>query len=89
MLLVNAYVTPQWMALMTGLTQAQINAKKAAINGHLDQTGCHGWNNAFGFNNKPGNYVPPLVVNATTGAIAPIGAPRNNCSCRRRSSTTR
>ena len=37
------------------------------------------WNNSFGFNNKPGNYVPTLVVNQTTGAIAPVGAPRNNC----------
>ena len=64
---------------MTGLTQAQINAKKTAINGHLDQLGCQSWNNAFGFNNKPGNYVPVLVVNQTTGAMAPVGAPRNNC----------
>src|SRR5678815_3755751 len=47
-LLVNTYVTPQWTALMGGLTQAQINAKKTAINGHLDHTGCHSWNNAFG-----------------------------------------
>jgi hypothetical protein len=77
-LLVNAYVSPQWTALMSGLTQAQINAKKTAINGHLDQLGCHSWNNAFGFNNKPGNYVPTLVLNAA-GAIAPSGAPRNNC----------
>jgi hypothetical protein len=77
-LLVNAYVSPEWTALMTGLTQAQVNAKKTAINGHLDQLGCHSWNNAFGFNNKPGNYVPTLVINAT-GAIAPVGAPRNNC----------
>ncbi|HEY6808274.1 MAG TPA: DUF6351 family protein, partial [Gemmatimonadales bacterium] len=37
------------------------------------------WNNAFGFNNKPGNYVPTLVINQVTGAIAPVGAPRNNC----------
>jgi hypothetical protein len=78
-LLVNAYVTPEWTSLMTGLTQAQINAKKTAINGHLDHLGCQSWNNAFGFNNKPGNYVPTLVVNQTTGAIAPSGAPRNNC----------
>jgi hypothetical protein len=78
-LLVNAYVTTEWQALMTGLTQAQINAKKAAINGHRDQLGCQSWNNSFGFNNKPGNYVPTLVVNTTTGAIAPAGAPRNNC----------
>jgi hypothetical protein len=61
---VNTYVTPQWTALMGGLTQAQINAKKTAINGHLDHTGCHSWNNAFGFNNKPGNYVPTVVANS-------------------------
>ena len=78
-LLVNFYAGPEWAALMSGLTQAQINAKKAAINGHLDQLGCQSWNNSFGFNNKPGNYVPVLVVNQTTGAIAPVGAPRNNC----------
>jgi hypothetical protein len=62
-----------------GLTQAQINAKKAAINGHLDQVGCQSWNNSFGFINKPGNYVPLLVVDQSTGALAPTGAPRNNC----------
>lgn len=78
-LLVNVYAGPDWTALMTGLTQAQINAKKTAINGHLDHIGCQSWNNAFGFNNKPGNYVPTLVINQTTGVIAPVGAPRNNC----------
>ena len=78
-LLVNFYAGPDWTALMTGLTQAQINAKKTAINGHLDHVGCQSWNNSFGFNNKPGNYVPTLVINQTTGAIAPVGAPRNNC----------
>jgi len=78
-LLVNAYQTPEWLALQTGLTQAQINAKKAAINGHLDQVGCQSWNNSFGFINKPGNYVPLLVVDQSTGALAPTGAPRNNC----------
>src|SRR5258706_447711 len=80
-LLVNFYAGPEWTALMTaaGLTQAQINAKKAAINGHLDQTGCQQWNNQFGFNNKPGNFVPLLVNNQVTGTLAPSGAPRNNC----------
>src|SRR5437868_8819887 len=77
--LVNFYTGPEWTALMTGLTQAQINAKKTAINGHLDQLGCQSWNNSFGFNNKPGNYIPTLVINQTTGAIAPVGASRNNC----------
>lgn len=78
-LLVNFYAGPEWAALMAGLTQEQINAKKTAINGHLDHLGCQSWNNAFGFNNKPGNYVPTLVVNQATGAMAPVGAPRNNC----------
>src|SRR5947209_4709603 len=78
-LLVNFYAGPDWTALMGGLTQAQINAKKTAINGHLDHLGCQSWNNSFGFNNKPGNYIPTLVINSTTGAIGPVGAPRNNC----------
>ncbi|MEO7116169.1 MAG: DUF6351 family protein, partial [Caldimonas sp.] len=78
-LLVNAYVKPEWTALMAGLTQPQIDAKKAAINGHRDQLGCHGWNNSFGFNNKPGNYVVQAVVNAA-GTIAPFGAAKNNCN---------
>jgi hypothetical protein len=78
-LLVNAYQTPEWLALQAGLTQAQINAKKTAIDGHLDQVGCQSWNNSFGFINQPGNYVPLLVVDANTGALAPVGAPRNNC----------
>ncbi len=79
-LLVNAYVKPEWTALMGGKTQAEINAKKTAINGHLDHLGCQSWNNAFGFNNKPGNYVPVYVVDAATGALAPVGPARNNCA---------
>jgi hypothetical protein len=78
-LLVNFYAGPEWTALMGLLTQDQINAKKTAINGHLDHRGCQSWNNSFGFNNKPGNYVPTLVIDPTTGAMAPFGAPRNNC----------
>ena len=80
-LLVNFYAGGDWAALMTGLTQAQINAKKTAINGHLDQVGCQSWNNAFGFNGKPGNYVRTLVLDATTGAVGviPGEVPRNNC----------
>jgi Tannase-like family of unknown function (DUF6351) len=78
-LLVNFYAGPEWASLMGGLTQDQINAKKTAINGHLDHRGCQSWNNSFGFNNKPGNYVPTLVIDQTTGAMAPVGAPRNNC----------
>jgi Tannase-like family of unknown function (DUF6351) len=83
-LLVNAYVNPAWTALMVsqGLTQAQINAKKTAINGHLDQLGCQSWNNSFGFNNKPGNYIPTFILPAdtATGALTPFPpAATNNC----------
>ena len=80
-LLVNFYAGPEWTSLMTGLTQPQINAKKTAINGHLDKVGCHSWNNSFGFNDKPGNYVRTLVLNQATGAIGTIPGeqPRNNC----------
>ena len=53
-----------WTALQAGLTQAQINTKKAAVNGHPDQTGCHGWYNAFGSNGKVGNYVQRGVQNS-------------------------
>jgi len=76
-LLVNFYAGPEWQTLMAGKTTAQMNAKKAAINGHLSQVSCQSWNNAFGFNNKPGNYVPVLVNGA--GQVGPSGAPRNNC----------
>ncbi len=77
-LLVNYFNSTSFAGITTGLTQAQINAKKAAIAGHLDQSACWGWNNTFGNNNKPGQFVPNVVFNAT-GAAAPIGAPRNNC----------
>src|SRR5713101_4034547 len=80
-LLVNFYAGPDWAALMTGLNQTQLNAKKTAINGHLDHRGCQSWNNSFGFNNKPGNFVRTLVLNQTTGAMGTIlgEQPRNNC----------
>ena len=78
-LLVDFYAGTAWTSLVTteGLTQAQIDAKKTAINGHLDQTSCHSWNNYFGFNNKPGNYTP-LFVADNAGHLVP-GATTNNC----------
>ena len=89
-LLVNAYVKPEWTALMTGLTQTQINAKKAAVNGHLDHLGCQAWNNSFGFNNRPGNYVRTLVVQPDHRcADRPKRRRATTACCRRRWSTTR
>jgi hypothetical protein len=79
--LVRFYVKPAWAALMTSLTQQQINAKKAAINGHKDQTGCHAWFNSFVSVGRPGNFIPEAVLDNTTGAVGPIpnAAVRNNC----------
>ena len=78
-LLVNFYQTPAWLTLQAGLTQAQINAKKAAVSGHLDQLACQSWNNQFGFNGRPGNYVRTLVSDQATGALTAETTPRNNC----------
>jgi hypothetical protein len=83
LLLVNAYNTPEWKALMTAanLTQAQINAKKAAINGHVDHTGCHAWFNSFANLGRPGNYIPMFVLPADndTGVTTAIPPATNNC----------
>jgi len=77
-LLVNFYASPTWTTLQTGLTTAQVNAKKTAINGHRDQLGCQGWYNTFGNNNRPGNYTATFVT--PTGSLVPSGAtPGNNC----------
>ncbi len=85
-LLAEAYNKPQWLALQGGLTQAQINAKKAAIHGHPDQTGCQGWYNAFGSNGKVGNYTQRFVLDFNSGFIGtfpvpndPRALPTNNC----------
>lgn len=80
-LLVEAYQKPQLTGLWAGLTlnQAQINARKAAINGHPDQSGCHAWFNAFGSNGKAGLYNQRLVIDNTTGAIFQQPAQTNNC----------
>ena len=88
-LLANFYQSPQWLALMTGLTQDQINARKTAINGHVDQTACHGWYNLFGSNNQPGNYTPIGVVNNGPAPSAPSARRRTTACCRPRWSTTR
>jgi hypothetical protein len=77
--LVNFYQSPAWTALQAGSNPAQVNAKKKAINGHLDHTACHGWLTFFGGLLKAGNYTPLGVADNATGAIVPTGAPTNNC----------
>ncbi|MDR2154966.1 MAG: DUF6351 family protein [Burkholderiaceae bacterium] len=77
--LVEAYLKPQMQALWAGLSQAEINARKAAINGHPDQTACHGWYNAFGSNGKAGVYFQRTVSDTVTGAITQATTATNNC----------
>jgi hypothetical protein len=78
-LLVNFYNSSAWKSLMVGKTQDAINVKKAAINGHVDQTGCHQWVNTFSNLGRPGNYVPVFVVKDSTGETAAVGGLTNNC----------
>lgn len=79
--LVEAYQKTAWLGLMTGLTPAQVNAKKAAINGHLDQSACHGWYNFFGSNAKAGNYFLRSIPasNNDSGVIVQSPTATNNC----------
>ncbi|MDN3922229.1 DUF6351 family protein [Roseateles violae] len=79
--LVEAYQKPQWLALMTGQTPAQVNARKAAINGHMDQSACHGWYNFFGSNSKAGVYFQRTVpaANNDSGVIVQSPTATNNC----------
>ena len=67
-LLVEAYQKPQMLGLWGTLTQAEINARKGAINGHPDQSGCQAWYNAFGSNGRPGLYQQRTVGATGTGA---------------------
>ncbi len=78
-LLIEAYQKPEWLALMTGQTQAQINTRKAAVNGHPDQSACHAWYNAFGSNGKAGLYNQRVVANNVSGALFQQPAATNNC----------
>jgi Tannase-like family of unknown function (DUF6351) len=83
-LLVNLYDGPEWKALMDGKPLAEIQTKKAAINGHLSHLGCQSWNNAFGFNNKPGNYARTVILgpptnDMATGKLTLLNESRNNC----------
>ncbi|HEX8108344.1 MAG TPA: DUF6351 family protein [Kofleriaceae bacterium] len=84
-LLVNFYNSPAWTARLTAETitdQAAINNIKAAINGHLDQSGCHAWVNSFTNLGRPGNYIPTVVLDNTSGVTGPdprVTTKINNC----------
>lgn len=90
-LLVEAYQKPALQDIWAGmsLSQAQVNARKGAINGHPDQSGCQAWYNAFGSNGKPGVYSQRTVgalgsgaqrlADWDTGTIRTVPFPTNNC----------
>lgn len=78
-LLVEAYQRPEMLNAWSGLLQSDINARKAAINGHQDQTGCQAWFNLFGSNGKAGVYKQRTVTDHLTGAITQAATPTNNC----------
>ncbi|HEX6691891.1 MAG TPA: DUF6351 family protein, partial [Burkholderiales bacterium] len=75
-LLAEAYVKMGWSD--GGPAQAANNLKKTAINGHLDQNGCHAWYNSFGSNGKVGNYFARSVT-SSAGAIGQSSTQTNNC----------
>jgi hypothetical protein len=79
--LVEAYQKPAMVSVWSnlGLSQAQINARKAAINGHVDPTACHAWYNSFGSNGQPGVYFQRGVLDNNTGAVVQSATATNNC----------
>jgi hypothetical protein len=84
-LLVNFYQSAAWQKILgdaniPAADFTQINAVKAALNGHIDQSGCHAWVNSFANLGHPGLYTPILVTDNNTGVTAPVGAQMNNCS---------
>lgn len=84
-LLVEGYQKAAWLQLMTtgnggaAFSQAQINAMKTAINGHMDQSSCQAWFGAFGPLLKSGTFYPRVVSNPSTGEITQSAALTNAC----------
>src|SRR5262249_25541866 len=76
--LIHAYTSDAWQTLQTGLTQDVINKKMAAINGHVDTSGCQSWVVSFASIGKPGQFVPFLVNPVTNVLITSTAAARNN-----------
>ena len=78
-LLVNYFNSPAFAALNTGLTTAQVNAKRAAVAGHLTQAGCLSWVGAFGNTGQPGFIANLASVGANIFATTPRAEFPNNC----------
>jgi hypothetical protein len=85
--LVELFDSAPWKNAMAsgGYTQAQINAKKAAVNGHRNQLACIAWYNSFGQQRFVGTtYVTRTVptANRNTGVIVntTLATPTNGCA---------
>ncbi|MFL6646849.1 MAG: DUF6351 family protein [Sulfurifustaceae bacterium] len=78
-LLTRYFNSAAFAALNTGLTTAQINAKRAAIAGHLSQLGCLSWVAAFGNTGQPGNIAGLPSVGSAIFATTPRAEFPNNC----------
>jgi hypothetical protein len=80
-LLVNYYTSQIWADFVKGLPAGTAIGKKAAINGHLDQLGCHAWVSSFANTGRPGNFRPTVVLdaNGTVGPDPRVTDPVNNC----------
>ena len=77
-LLVNFYAGPEWTALMAG--RPRRNQRQEGRDQRPPEPGrLPVLEQRIGRNNKPGNYVPFVVIDQITGAMAFVGAPRNNC----------
>jgi len=78
-LLLNHFNSPTFAARNSGLPTAQINAKRAAIAGHLTQLGCISWVGAFGTTGRPGFIAGLPTVGANIFATTPRAEFPNNC----------
>ena len=90
-LLVEAYQKPALLNLWTSmsLTQADVNLRKGAINGHLDQTACQAWFNLFGSNGKAGLFTFRAVSPTRPPVRSPTWARPTTANCRIPPCTTR
>jgi hypothetical protein len=78
-LLLNYFGSPAFASLNTGLTTVQVNAKRAAMAGHLTQAGCISWVGAFGTTGRPGFIAGLSSVGANVFSTTPKLEFPNNC----------
>jgi hypothetical protein len=55
-MLEHYFGSEEFARLNADLSEAQLNRKKAAIAGHMDELACGAWSRSFGHSNNPGNF---------------------------------